>query len=59
MVICLISDASSSNIRPPRYVFPTDERDDNVYNRGGGEGEQMAEIPLLDNFYICEFNFLI
>lgn len=31
----------------PRYVFPTDERDDNAYNGG----EQMAEIPLLDNFY--------
>lgn len=28
-------------------MFSTDERDDNAYNGG----EQMAEIPLLDNFY--------
>lgn len=36
-------------------MFPTDERDDNAYNGG----EQMAEMPLLDNFYIREFNFLM
>lgn len=58
MVICLISDASSSNIRPPpRYVFPTDERDDNVYNGGRTNGGDPAFRQFL--YMRIQFSYMI